>query len=82
MRVVSKSHLETSITRYELKNADGKTVTVDLIGAVHVGEKEYYEALNKRFEQYDSMLYELVAPEGTVIPKGGRASPKASQRTL
>ena len=65
--------LETSITRYELKNAAGKTVTVDLIGAVHVGEKEYYEALNKQFEKYDSMLYELVAPEGTVIPKGGRA---------
>ena len=66
--------LETSITRYELKNRDGETVTVDLIGAVHVGEKEYYEALNKRFEQYDSMLYELVAPEGTIIPKGGRAA--------
>ena len=64
--------LETSITRYELKNAAGKRVTVDLIGAVHVGEKEYYEALNERFERYDSMLYELVAPEGTVIPKGGR----------
>ena len=66
--------LETSITRYELENAEGETVTVDLIGAVHVGEKEYYEALNERFEQYDSMLYELVAPEGTVIPEGGRAS--------
>jgi len=64
--------LETSITRYELKNEAGEAVTVDLIGAVHIGEKEYYEALNERFEQYDSMLYELVAPEGTVIPKGGR----------
>ena len=66
--------LETSITRYELKNAAGENVTVDLIGAVHIGEKEYYEALNERFEQYDSMLYELVAPEGTVVPKGGRES--------
>ena len=66
--------LETSITRYELKNADGEKVTVDLIGAVHIGEKEYYEDLNERFEKYDSMLYELVAPEGTVIPKGGRAN--------
>ena len=64
--------LETSITRYELTNAAGEPVTVDLIGAVHVGEKEYYEDLNERFEKYDSMLYELVAPEGTVIPKGGR----------
>ncbi len=66
--------LETSITRYELKNQAGKTVTVDLIGAVHIGEKAYFQELNERFEQYDSMLYELVAPEGTVIPKGGRES--------
>ena len=66
--------LETSITRYELKNDAGEVVTVDLIGAVHIGEKKYYQALNERFEQYDSMLYELVAPEGTVVPKGGRES--------
>lgn len=65
--------LDTSITRYELTTEDGKTVHVDLIGAVHIGEKEYYQQLNKEFEKYDSMLYELVAPEGTVIPKGGRA---------
>lgn len=64
--------LDTSITRYQLTNDDGKTVHVDLIGAVHIGEKEYYQQLNKEFEQYGSMLFELVAPEGTVIPKGGR----------
>jgi len=63
--------LETSITRYELTNEKGVRITVDLIGAVHIGEKEYFQALNKRFENYESMLYELVAPEGTVIPKGG-----------
>jgi hypothetical protein len=63
--------LETSITRYELKNKEGKRVTVDLIGAVHIGEKEYFADLNRRFEAYESVLYELVAPEGTVIPKGG-----------
>lgn len=63
--------LETSVVRYELKNDDGEVITVDLIGAVHIGEKEYYEALNKQFEKYDGLLYELVAPEGTVIPKGG-----------
>lgn len=64
--------LDTSITRYELTNGEGKTVHVDLIGAVHIGEKEYYQQLNKEFEQYDAMLFELVAPQGTVIPKGGR----------
>lgn len=63
--------LETSITRYELMTDDGDRITVDLIGAVHIGEKAYFQELNKRFEQYESLLYELVAPEGTVIPKGG-----------
>jgi len=43
---------------------------VDLVGAVHVGDKAYYEELNKLFETYDVVLYELVAPEGTRIPKG------------
>ena len=69
--------LDTSITRYELTNDEGKTVHVDLIGAVHIGEKEYYQQLNKEFEKYDAMLFELVAPEGTVIPKGGRAKEDA-----
>jgi hypothetical protein len=64
--------LDTSITRYQLTDDQGKMVHVDLIGAVHIGEKEYYQQLNKTFEKYDAMLYELVAPEGTVIPKGGR----------
>ena len=63
--------MDTAITRFEMKGEDGKSIYVDLIGAVHIGEEEYYEALNERFKQYDAMLYELVAPEGTVIPKGG-----------
>jgi hypothetical protein len=65
--------METSVVRYQMRNEDGETVSVDLIGAVHVGEADYYEKLNQQFEKYDSLLYELVAPEGTVIPKGGRA---------
>ena len=64
--------METSVVRYQTKNEDGETVFVDLIGAVHVGQQEYYDSLNKQFEKYESLLYELVAPEGTVIPKGGR----------
>jgi len=64
--------LDTSVTRYETRNSAGEKVKVDLIGAVHIGEKEYYEKLNERFEEYDALLYELVAPEGTVVPKGGR----------
>jgi hypothetical protein len=65
--------LETSITRYQVKNNQGEPISVDLIGVVHIGEKEYFEDLNQRFEAYDSLLYELVAPKGTRVPKGGGA---------
>jgi len=40
-------------------------VLVDLIGAVHVGDKEYYSELNDIFKGYDAVLYELVAEENT-----------------
>lgn len=63
--------LETSIVRFVPKGDDRPGLTVDLVSAVHIGEKSYYDALNKRFDGYDAVLYELVAPEGTKIPKGG-----------
>ncbi|MCG8450182.1 MAG: hypothetical protein MI725_11465, partial [Pirellulales bacterium] len=43
---------------------------VDLVGAIHVGDRKYYNQLNKRFRAYDALLYELVAPEGTTIQRG------------
>jgi hypothetical protein len=48
-------------------------LSVDLIGAVHVGEKSYYEKLNKMFQQYDVVLYELVAPKDTRPQPGVRS---------
>lgn len=63
--------LQTSIVRYVPAGKQFEGATVDLIGAVHIGDKAYYDELNKVFEGYDAMLYELVAPEGTKIPKGG-----------
>jgi len=64
--------MQTSITRYIKQLENGDKLYVDLIGVIHIGEKEYYDELNEIFEDYDAMLYELVAPEGTRIPKGGR----------
>jgi hypothetical protein len=64
--------LQTSIVRYtSTKNAE-YAATVDLIGAVHVGEREYYAELNKKFKHYDAVLFELVAPEGFQVPDGGK----------
>ncbi len=63
--------MQTAIVRYESRQtaADPKIV-VDLIGAVHIGDRAYYRQLNRRFRQYDALLYELVAPKGTQVPKG------------
>jgi hypothetical protein len=63
--------LETATIRYVPASGDGELV-VDLIGAIHVADRSYYEKLNKQMEQYDVLLYELVAPPGTRIPKGGK----------
>ena len=54
---------ETATVTYLRANTDGSETRVDLIGVVHIGSKSYYDALNKLFEQYDALLYELVAPE-------------------
>lgn len=35
------------------------------------GERAYYGRLNKEFEKYDAVLYEIVTPEGNKPPKGG-----------
>lgn len=56
--------LESSIVRY--RNADG--VVVDLIGAVHIGEKSYFAALSRRFDDYDALLYEMVKPVDALAP--------------
>jgi hypothetical protein len=72
--------METATVRYvkRSRKVDGKrrgqAVTVDMIGAVHVGERAYYEALNKQFQQYDALLYELVGAKGTRPPRGAKAA--------
>src|SRR5262249_29816863 len=65
--------LQTNIVHFTKPADDPKDppIRIDLIGAVHVGEKDYYKELNKRFAGYEVVLYELVAPEGTRVPKNG-----------
>jgi hypothetical protein len=43
-------------------------LSVDLVGAVHVGDPAYYAELNELFAEYDSVLFELVAHTGSDIP--------------
>lgn len=62
--------MDTAIVRYVPTDPERAGLVVDLIGAVHIGEKEYYAELNRAFQDYDALLYELVAPEGTRVSKG------------
>lgn len=63
--------LQLAIASYSPAEGE-RGLTVDLIGAVHIGDAAYYQALNERFDTYDVLLYELVAPTGTrPDPDGG-----------
>jgi hypothetical protein len=57
--------LETGDVTY--KNDQG--VTVHLVGAVHIADTGYFAALNKSFEGYDALLYEMVKPADMEMPK-------------
>ena len=62
--------LQTAIAKYvPVDSATG--VEIDLVAVVHIGEQGYFRRLNREFEKYDVVLYELVAPEGTRPIKGG-----------
>ena len=64
---------DTAIAKFfdERNNAE-----VHLVGVIHVGDKEYYEELNKLFKKYDAVLYELVAEQG-VRPDRNRSHTSA-----
>jgi hypothetical protein len=49
------ARLQTAVTRFEKNGAK-----VDLIGAVHIGDRKYYEALNERFAGYEVLLFEMI----------------------
>ena len=56
--------LQVAISRYASTGRE-PALTVDLVAAVHVGDKGYYAELNQRFQAYDAVLFELIAPEGS-----------------
>ena len=69
--------LETSIVNFG-SSSRYPNATVDLVGAIHLGENIYYEQLNQVFTEYEVVLYEAVMPEAAVRrgfrPGGGMGS--------
>ena len=67
--------METNVVRYT-DSIKYPGTTVDLIGAIHLADPDYYDKLNELFKQYDVLLYEAVKEEGAEIgngepPRGG-----------
>ncbi len=50
--------LQTAVMSYE----SPQKIKVDLVGAIHIADKAYFDGLNLRFKKYDAVLYELVGP--------------------
>lgn len=64
--------LEAQISTF--RNSKGQVV--DLVSALHVGERSYYKQLNQEFKSYDAVLYELIAPDN-VVPEANEPSDNA-----
>ncbi len=74
--------LQVSIVRF-VPAGDAKVPEfVDLVSAIHIADSDYYHALNRRFRDYDVVLFELVAPAGTKIGKNARSSSLVSSLQL
>lgn len=58
--------LQVAIVRYQPADGSDNSLSVDLISAVHVGDLNYYQELNRRFQDYDAVLYELVLPDSEI----------------
>lgn len=73
--------LQSAIVRYvpaseydEGKDPGDYRQYVDLVGAIHIGDRAYYDLLNRRFRSYDKVLYELVAEADTHVSQGSGTS--------
>jgi hypothetical protein len=56
------ARLEVAIKTFALPSGQ----KLDLIGVVHIADAAYYQELNRRFESYDSVLFELVGDPGSL----------------
>lgn len=72
--------LQTSVIRFgDSPRYPG--ASVDLIGAIHLGEEQYYNTLEREFKKYDSLLFEAVMPAEAVrrgLRPGGQSKSRRS----
>lgn len=73
IRFVDDNHGGGSLQTADVAFTNDAGVDVHLVGAVHIGEKSYYDALNQDFKHYDAVLYELVSEKDAPPPTAAEA---------
>lgn len=66
-----QAQLQTSITTYR----KGDT-SITLIGAIHIADEDYFQALNKEFTKYPVLLFELIGGENAAKTLNGKPGEK------
>jgi hypothetical protein len=66
------TQLQTAVVRFTKDEA-----VVELVGAVHIADKKYYDGLNTRFTGYDAVLFEGIGSPPPPPAAGAPAAPEA-----
>ncbi|MDQ8190777.1 hypothetical protein [Roseibacillus persicicus] len=69
-----QAQLQTSITTYR----KGDT-SITLIGAIHIADEDYFQALNKEFTKYPVLLFELIGGENAAKTLNGKPREKEEE---
>lgn len=70
------ARLEIAIKTFKMPSG----ATVDLIGVVHIADASYYADLNKRFDAYDAVLFELVGDPEALTKKPAPEAKKEKKK--
>lgn len=70
--------LETAVKRFVPTGRNTGPV-VDLISCIHLGDKSYYRTLERLFDEYDVVLYEMVKENNDLV---SRDDPKSENKLL
>lgn len=71
------TRLQTAVTRFEKDGAK-----IDLIGAIHIADKAYYQDLTTRFGKYDALLFEMIGGEKFAAVKKIEDTPAEKEENL
>lgn len=71
MRFVDEGASGGRLETGEVTFTDQHGTSIHLIAAIHIAETSYYQSLNRHFQDFDAVLYEMVKPKDTPPPPPG-----------